>query len=119
MSEQPVELEPVLRDVRATTDLELMIEGLDTRPGEQHGLVVEGTGVFWWEHETGQDLVVTLADQVQDVVVEELWGHGSNWPACPHLSTTHPLDARVVDGAAWWCCPADGRAVVRVGELRL
>lgn len=111
-------LEPVLADVRATTDLELKIEPWLLRDGFE-GRTVGNTGVSWPTSASKAEAVVMAADQVQDVVVEELWGHDSNWPRCPQHPTTHPMDARVVDGAPWWTCPADGRAVVRVGELRL
>jgi hypothetical protein len=63
--------------------------------------------------------IARVADQVQEWAIGELWGSApTNWPPCPHHPTTHPLEAEVRDGAAWWSCPKDGTAVAVVGTLR-
>ncbi|MDR1998492.1 MAG: hypothetical protein LBQ06_00920 [Frankiaceae bacterium] len=47
---------------------------------------------------------VTLADQVQEFIQEELraLGRSAAWPECPDHPNAHPLRPEIVDGAATW-----------------
>jgi hypothetical protein len=50
-----------------------------------------------------------------DAVHFELTGYKFvQWPMCP--SHQHPMNASVVDGAAWWTCMRTGEPVCRIGE---
>jgi hypothetical protein len=61
--------------------------------------------------------VAMIADQVQEWVIEELWGSApTNWPPCPNHPGSHPLAASARD-VAMWSCPADGTPVAPVGSL--
>jgi len=58
---------------------------------------------------------VELATAVQRRYVEHPAVDGTLHPPCGdgHL---HAAIAEVRDGAAWWVCPADGRALARIGD---
>ena len=62
--------------------------------------------------------IASLADQVQEWVIEELWGQGpTNWPRCPHHPNTHPMKALAHDEVATWVCPVDNTFVAVIGSL--
>jgi hypothetical protein len=62
--------------------------------------------------------IAQLADQVQEWIIEELWGGApTNWPRCPTHPRSHPLRAAVVGGVATWTCPTDGTDVAPIGSL--
>lgn len=62
--------------------------------------------------------VVSAADQLQEWMIEELWGSSpTNWPPCPWHPDSHPLRATVRADDAWWSCPRDGTPVARIGTL--
>lgn len=62
--------------------------------------------------------VASMADQVQEWAIEELWGQAStNWPACPQHPNSHPLKATTLGGSAVWVCPADGALISKIGML--
>ena len=116
-------LEPVLRDLTATAGpVPARIEERSADPGSAGAM-------FWSRDGSGAgvqvvldaplvDQVVQVTDHVQEWAVEELWGQApTNWPRCPHHPTTHPLEAQVRDGAAWWACPREGTKVSEVGTL--
>ncbi len=68
--------------------------------------------------EPDAEQLASVADQVQEWAVEELWSsRPTNWPRCPHHPDTHPLQAAVLDGGAWWTCPQGGGRVARIGSL--
>jgi hypothetical protein len=88
---------PALRDVEATTDLRLTL----TRTIDDAGPVVvvsTAEGSAWYvrlDGYTGLDARIdTATREVQDLVIEELWRHGSNWPVCPKYPTTIPWSSR-------------------------
>lgn len=62
------------------------------------------------------EILVALADGVQEHWGEcpQTWGEAR--PACPGHS--HPAEARIERGVAHWTCPADGRLLAPIGELR-
>ncbi|GAB3812456.1 hypothetical protein [Kribbella italica] len=63
--------------------------------------------------------VVHVADQVQEFILEELWGLGrsATWPECAEHPGSHPLEARLTDDGPGWVCPKSGRTGARIGEL--
>jgi hypothetical protein len=65
--------------------------------------------------ESGARLLVRLAGQMQDFFHESAGAWGEARPPCPGHS--HPARPEVLDGGAWWTCPADGRRIARVGAL--
>jgi hypothetical protein len=85
--------------------------------GEYVWLQAGGERIAVWtdDEARGDELRVLLADRVQDEIVEtrDLWGRPL--PPCP--GHTHPLSAELLDGSAWWVCPADRRRVARIGSL--
>jgi hypothetical protein len=77
------------------------------------------TGVWVLTTDEDADQVVTVAEQVQDFVHEELQALGRPvvWPGCPFHPGSHPLAPAVRERAAWWTCVAAGRGVAPVGAL--
>jgi hypothetical protein len=59
------------------------------------------TGLFIEPNATHDEMTVALADQLQEAVIEAR--HGAV-PKCPMHE--HPLTAKLVDGRAFWACPA-------------
>ena len=117
-------LEPVLRDVSATTDVRLTIG--DSDRSDQHGPYVwitasDGSATMVRSNltDTVAERVAAVADLVQEIVIEELWARASNWPMCPAHRSTHPLQVAMTPAGPWWACPADRAAVSAVGDLRL
>lgn len=86
----------------------------DTNPGNVGWLVSfadEGsaTGVFVPLSDTAERQLVTLAGQIQDIVVEHngFLGLDTAIPPCPSHPGTHPLAPAVNGAHAVWMCPAD------------
>ena len=63
---------------------------------------------------TGPELLVLVADILQDELTGTYDGWGQARPPCPH----HPHRARPVlrDGEAWWVCPRDDEPLYRIGQ---
>jgi hypothetical protein len=63
--------------------------------------------------------IASVADQVQDWVVEELCsiGRPTNWPPCPQHPHSHPLIAVEREGRAVWACPKTAGVVCEIGQL--
>lgn len=106
----------LLRDLRSTTHLDPMLD-----VWVDHESLVGSISLDDGRTALTRDLPMTvdeheaavgLVDRFSTEIVEALW---SGWPQCP--SHGHPLDARVVDGAAWWCCPTTGEAYCAFGGL--
>jgi hypothetical protein len=76
----------------------------------------ERTGL-WIPPDAGlEELVVSLADQLQEQVFPEArgaWGHAR--PACP--GHAHPASAELVGDHAMWICPSSGQPLARIGYL--
>lgn len=118
-------LVPVLRDMRTAG-----VPEPDVRDDDWANDPAIATAMLWSVDGSGTglrvdrdvpepDRIAIVADQVQEWVIEELWPTApTNWPPCPDHPGTHPLTAKVVNGAAIWACPADGSPVVAVGALR-
>ncbi len=58
------------------------------------------------------DLAVDILYQVQDDVIDEIWGA---WPVCP--GHQHPMSTTVVEETAMWTCPAEADIAVPIGRL--
>lgn len=102
-------------DVQATVKIEMREDGFFWV------ILPDGTGVGLVRDPSNVGIVADLvqgADQVSEVVQEALAPFGrSNWPECPAHPGAHPMQARNVDGAAVWLCPANRDVVARVGCL--
>lgn len=62
---------------------------------------------------TPEETLAAIADRLcEGWLHEEVWG---GWPICPR-HRTHPLDARVDQSVATWCCPREG-VIARIGDL--
>ena len=117
-------LAPVLRDVQATTDVQLTVRDgaepethgpwawVDTSAGSTIGFPLDPA-------DTEPERILAAAEQVQELLIEELWARASNWPMCPSHRSSHPMQAKLVSDQAWWCCPTDSSLVARIGTLRL
>ena len=109
-------LEIVLRDLQRPKPVQLRfgyVPSSETlwiteveRPDELIGYEVQG--------EVGENLVVDLANYLQDQVLPESQGAwGEARPRCPGHG--HPAEARLMKNEAWWICPADDRPLARIG----
>jgi hypothetical protein len=118
-------LDLVLRDIRSTGVPEPDVRD-DGWPDDEDNASAslwsrDGSGVGVRVHLAASeaDRVAQVADQLQEWVIEELWGHApTNWPRCPHHPDNHPLRASTRDRSAVWVCPAEGTAFSPVGSLR-
>jgi hypothetical protein len=63
---------------------------------------------------TGPELLVLVADILQEDLAETSAGWGQARPPCPY----HPHPARPVvrDGEAWWVCERDDEPLYRIGQ---
>lgn len=63
---------------------------------------------------TGPELLVLVADILQEDLAETDAAWGESRPPCPH----HPHPARPVvrDGEAWWICERDDEPLYRIGQ---
>ncbi len=121
---EPLDL--ALGDLQGSRPIELRV-GFERRPdinlpGEWDSVLWflepggSGSG-FGWFGETGAELAVKIADYLQEQVFPEsrqAWGEAR--PPCPGHG--HPAAPALVDGEAWWLCPATGGALGRLGSLR-
>ena len=83
------------------------------------GLDGSGQGIYVLAGAPLPVRIASLADQVQDWAVEELWREGrpATWPECPQHPGSHPL-ATAVDGErAVWRCPKSDRVFAEIGSL--
>jgi len=113
-------LAPVLRDVRATGAPEPGVDGYGwvDDPTVASAMLRGDTGLIVVVDVPEANRIAAAADQVQEWVIEELWGSSTtNWPACPHHRASHPLRPVVLDGVATWICPNDGDPIGPVGSL--
>ncbi|WP_433466409.1 hypothetical protein [Spirillospora sp. CA-128828] len=118
-------LDLVLRDIRSTGVPEPDVRDDDWADGEHSASAFlwsrdgSGVGVRVDLAASEADRVAQVADQIQEWVIQELWGHAAtNWPRCPDHPDGHPLQASTRDRSAVWVCPAEGIPVSPVGSLR-
>jgi hypothetical protein len=107
-------VERYLHDLQEPTPIRLRIDTWED--GEALAFLERGGGSGFWLATTnrGPELVVELADFLQDQVFpesREAWGEAR--PACP--GHTHPASPELVDGEAWWTCPHSGRRLCVIG----
>lgn len=118
-------LAPVLRDARSTGVPEIKIEDSDwaKAPGYLAAMLwdrLNGCGISVQLALPPVQRIVSVADQVQEFIIESGWGWSrSNWPSCPHHPTTHPLTADLRDDTAVWICPVDKTVVAEIGEIAI
>jgi hypothetical protein len=118
-------MKPVLRDIRATGAPTPEIRDDDwAREVQVASAMVfspdgSGTGIRITLNAPEHERIMELADQIQEWVIEELWGQAStNWPRCPEHPRSHPLAASSRGEQAVWVCPHSGRLIAAVGSLR-
>jgi hypothetical protein len=63
---------------------------------------------------TGADLLVLVAEILQDDLAETAVAWGQARPPCPEHP--HPAQPAIRDGEAWWLCGRDDRALYRIGR---
>jgi hypothetical protein len=118
-------LEPVLADLDATVAVPLTIrdEPWSDHPGHVTAMIYTedrcGSGISVLAKDSLADRVVSIADQLQDIVVEALWAAArpTNWPACPHHPAGHPLRAERTEHGPAWVCPTNLAVVAPIGSL--
>ncbi|WP_426005055.1 hypothetical protein ACPFL9_00220 [Paenarthrobacter sp. NyZ202] len=76
-----------------------------------------GQGVSVKEDLPQAEQLVSVADQVQEWVIEENSPTNSNWPCCPWHPNNHPLAAQLIDDQGFWACPVLNTPVALIGEL--
>jgi len=119
-------LAPVLADIVRSTDamFEVRADQWSDHPDQVTAMVWQpdgsGTGISVMAGQTDAARVVSLADQMQEIVIEQLWGRGDSatWPECPDHPGGHPLKAAELDvfGPSW-ACPATGGPHFAVGSV--
>ncbi len=110
---------PVLADLRATGGpLPVVVDEEWIDDPDYASAMLGGTGISVRLAAAGCDRIVSVADQVQEWAIEELWiRSATNWPRCPRHPDAHPLAAVNRDGIARWACPTDGTAFTPIGSL--
>ncbi len=77
-----------------------------------------GTGVSISLIESELEQIASVAEQVQEWAIEELWARApTNWPPCLDHPDNHPRVPAIEGGVAVWACPADGVCVSPIGSL--
>lgn len=118
-------LAPVLRDARSTGVPDIEIEDSDwaKAPGYLAAMLWDrprGRGISVQLALPTAERIVSVADQVQEFVIESGWGWSrSNWPSCPHHPTTHPLAAELRHDTAVWICPVDKTVIAEIGAIAI
>jgi len=80
-----------------------------------------GVGLTLDVGRVGADAVHWVSEQLQEAVIEALWGAGESavWPVCPSHPHQHPLWAAVTQAQVVWECPISRQPVYEVGALGL
>jgi hypothetical protein len=112
---------PALGDMQGAGAIEL---GVEWRPeGDDAGVLVASEAGsassvrrrFWRDDGTAADLTVGVANWLQEQVFPESAGAwGQPRPPCP--GHPHPMRATVLEGAAWWVCPASSAPIRMIGQ---
>jgi hypothetical protein len=117
-------LVPVLHDLEGAALAAPRIEAADWTGDPDSPSVMlwgptgNGMGVQVSRLAPTSERIASVADQVQEFVIEELWGQApTNWPPCPRHPRAHPMRAMVQDDAAVWVCPVDDALVSVIGTL--
>lgn len=122
--ELEIALAPVLADLSNVTSLTPEVRDSDWSgmQGVATAMIYFGRSGAGISINRGADRihqVVSLADQIQECVVEALWSAGRSpvWPECPHHPDSHPALAVERDRAAIWVCPSSQVEICRIGSL--
>jgi hypothetical protein len=118
-------LQAILDDLLRSIGLKLRIldeAAIDDTRYESFQLVTSGgvrTGVLVARDQTDPERLVSVAEQIQEFVHEELsrLGQPASWPSCPEHPHNHPLAPGLLDQIASWRCPASGTVAGRIGFL--
>jgi hypothetical protein len=115
---------PVLRDLRRAGVAAPRIEDRDWAHDSESASAMlwspdgSGRGVYVLLSVPEFERVATVADQVQEWAIEELWGKApTNWPPCPRHPDNHPMKVSTREAAAVWTCPADETTIAPIGTL--
>lgn len=112
-----VALRRVMTDLTCTTELrpDVAVDFTDPTELPYSYKSEEGgsRGAFLSGDEDEETATVTLADLIQDDVLDDLWG--PVWPICP--GHNHPAQATLQDDQATWVCPRTRRALAVIGTL--
>lgn len=117
-------LAPILSDVASTTGFHLNVDFDRPHPDYPGSLTCwistssEGAAGFSVVRVAEEEQTVMLADQIQELVIEELWSRrlSASWPECP-THRGHPLRSAVVETHAVWQCPQDSGIRFPIGGL--
>lgn len=114
----------VLQDVRSSGLEEPRIEDLawNDDPQALSAMIYSvrdssGQGVSVRRDLPRAEQLVSVADQVQEWVIEENGPTNSNWPQCPWHPNNHPLAAQLVGDQGVWACPVLRTPAAIIGEL--
>ncbi|WP_458108564.1 hypothetical protein M1D51_03620 [Arthrobacter sp. R3-55] len=114
----------VLQDVNSSGLTEPRVEAVDWDEDPQaiSAMIYStrdstGQGVSVRAHIPGADQLASVADQIQEWVIEENGPTNSNWPQCPWHPNNHPLAAQAVGDHGVWACPVLLTPVAVIGEL--
>jgi hypothetical protein len=73
-------------------------------------------GIWLPEDARPQDLMVRVAEIIQEAVIEGPEHWGAAFPPCPR-HPNHPMDPRVVVDLASWVCPKGVTEPIPIGKL--
>ncbi|WP_311213581.1 MULTISPECIES: hypothetical protein [unclassified Arthrobacter] len=114
----------VLRDVRSSGLAEPRIEDTawNEDPQALSAMIYSvrdssGQGVWVRRDLPPAEQLVSVADQVQEWVIEENGPTYSNWPQCPWHPNNHPMAAHLVGALGVWACPVLRTPAAIIGEL--
>lgn len=118
-------LAPVLRDLAGAGIAAPRIEDRDWNDESGSSSVMlwspDGSVTGVWVSRAAPEFerVAMITDQVQELVIEQLWADGAptNWPPCPRHPSGHPMKVSTSGASAVWTCPADGIVIAPVGRL--
>jgi hypothetical protein len=86
---------------------------------DQDGAHVPVVACHWGGHafavngeQSAGELVLDIAGQLQDDVIDEIW---AAWPQCP--GHEHPMSLGLQDGVPVWQCSGEGDFTVPIGRL--
>jgi hypothetical protein len=75
-----------------------------------------GIGIWFAEDSTWPDVVVSVADVIQEGILEGAEHWGVAFPRCRE-HPNHPMNAEVISGVASWVCPRGEGTPIQIGEL--
>ena len=75
-----------------------------------------GIGIWFADGSAWPDVVVSVADVIQEAIIEGAEHWGVAFPMCP-AHPNHPMGAEVVAGVASWVCPRGEGIPIQIGEL--